>query len=123
MANGGEQGAEVMHAAEEDTADQDPQHNGDPTEHSGLNGAVDGAGTGDRGEMVTHQHGSLGRTIILAILHGMGRSRTGVIHAPLLGQPAAVEDITYDQDSAANNKEQRSIHTALSFLNSDFFCL
>ena len=123
VANGGEQGAEVMHAAEEDTADQDPQHNGDPTEHSGLNGAVDGAGTGDRGEMVTHQHGSLGRTIILAILHGMGRSRTGVIHAPLLGQPAAVEDITYDQDSAANDKEQRSIHTALSFLNSDFFCL
>ena len=50
MANGGEQGAEIVDAAEEDAADQDPQHNGDPAEHSGLDGAVDGACAGDRGK-------------------------------------------------------------------------
>ena len=123
MTNGGEQGAEIVDAAEEDTADEHPQHHRHPAEHSGLNGAVDGAGTGDGGEMVAHQHRSLGRAVVLAVFHGVSGSRTGVIHAPLLGQPAAVEDITYDQDSAADNKEQRSIHIALSFLNNDLFCL
>ena len=123
VADGSEQRTEVMHAAKEDTADQDPQHHGDPAEHSRLNGAVDGAGAGDGGEVMAHQHRSLGRAVVLAVFHGMSRSRTGVIDAPLFGQPAAVENIAYDQNCAADDKEQSSIHKALSFLNKFFFCL
>ena len=123
MADGGEQRTEVMDAAEEDTADQDPQHHRDPAKHSGLDGAVDGAGAGDGGKVMAHQYGSLGRAVILTVLHGMSRRRTGVVHAPLLGQPTAVENIAYDQDGTANDQEQSSIHKALSFLNSFFFCL
>ena len=110
VADGSEQGAEVMDAAEEDTADQDPQHDGDPAEDSGLDGAVDGAGAGDRGKVMAHQHGSLGGTIVLTIFQLMSRSRTGVIHTPLLGQPAAVENVTYDQNGTANDQKQSSIH-------------
>ena len=64
VANGSEQGTEVMHAAEEDAADEHPQHHGHPAEHSGLNGAVDGAGTGDGREVMSHQHGGLGLSLI-----------------------------------------------------------
>ena len=123
VADGGKQGAEVMYAAEEDAADQDPQHHGHPAEHSGLNGAVDGTGTGDGGEVMAHQHGSLGGAVVLAVFHGMSRSRTGVIHTPLLGQPTAVENIAYDQNGTADDQEQSSIHKALSFLNNFFICL
>ena len=123
MANGGEQGAEIMDAAEEDAADQDPQHNGNPAEHSGLDGAVDGACAGDRGKVMAHQNGSLGGTVVLTVLQLMGRGDAGVIHAPLLGQPAAVENISYDQHGNANDQEQSSIHKLLSFRNNFLFCL
>ena len=72
---------------------------------------------------MAHQHGSLGRAVILAVFHGMSGGSTGVIHTPFLGQPTAVENIAYDQHGTANDQEQSSIHKALSFLNNFFFCL
>ena len=112
-----------MDTAEEDAADQHPQHHGHPAEHSGLNGAVNGAGTGDGGEVMAHQHGGLGGAVVLAVFHGMSRRGTGVIHTPLFGQPTAVENVTYDQNGTADDQEQSSIHKALSFLNNFFICL
>ena len=69
-----------------------------------ADGAVDGAGAGDRRKVVAHQHRSLGGDIVHAVLQLMGRGGPGVIHAPLLGKPSAVEDVTYDQNDNANGK-------------------
>ena len=102
MADGGEQGAVVMDGSEEDTADQDPQHHRHPAEDGRLDGAVDGAGAGDGGKMVSHQDRGFGRDIVHAVLQLMSWGGLGVVHAPLLGKPAAVEDIAYDQDGTAN---------------------
>lgn len=46
-----EQGAEVMHSAEEDAANQYPQQNGNPAKYGSLNGAVDGACASNRGKV------------------------------------------------------------------------
>ena len=123
VADGGEQCAVVMHAAEEDTADEHPQHHGHPAEHRGLDRAVDRACACDRGEMVAHQHGGFGGAVVLAVLQLMSGGDAGVIHTPLLGQPAAVENIAYDQHGTADDQEQSSIHKVLSFPNSFLFCL
>ena len=47
VADRGEQGAEVMHCAEENAADDNPQENGNPAEDCGLDRSVNGARTGD----------------------------------------------------------------------------
>ena len=60
--------------------------------------------------MVSHQDGGFGRDVVHAILQLMSWGDLGVVHAPLLGKPAAVEDITYDQDGAADQKYQYCIH-------------
>ena len=104
VADGSEQGTVVMDGAEKDAADQHPQHHRHPAEYGGLDGAVDGAGAGDRRKVVAHQHRSLGGDIVHAVLQLMGRGGPGVIHAPLLGKPSAVEDVTYDQNDNANGK-------------------
>ena len=103
VTNGSEQSTEVMHATEEDTADEHPQHHGHPAEHSGLDGAVDGACAGDGREVMAHQHGALGGTIVLAVFQFMSRGNTAVIDAPLLGKPAAIENVAYDQHNNAND--------------------
>ena len=102
VADRGEQRAVVMDSAEEDAADEHPQHHGHPAEDGRLNGAVNGAGAGDGGKVVSHQDGGFGRDIVHAVLQLMSRSDLGVIHAPLLGQPASVEDITGNQNGAAD---------------------
>ena len=47
VTNGCKQCTKVMHTAKEDTADHDPQEDGNPSEHRCLNRSVDRAGTGD----------------------------------------------------------------------------
>ena len=123
MPDGCEQGAEIVDAAEEDTTDEHPQHHGHPAEHSGLDGAVDGACAGDGREVMAHQHGGLSGTIILAVFQFMSRGNTAVIDAPLLGKPAAIENVTYDQHNDANDQKQCSIHKVFSFPNNCFFAL
>ena len=106
MADGGEQGAEVMDAAEEDAADQDPQRAGQPAEAGGADGAGDGARAGDGREVVAHQDGGLGGDVVDAVLQGVGRG--GLVEladAPLLAQPAAIEDIADDQHSDADDEK------------------
>ena len=88
------QGAEVLHGADEDAADQDPQQHGHPAEQGRLNGAVDGAGARDGREVVTQQNGGLGGHVVHAVLHFVSRGLMGRVNAPLFCQPAAVEDVT-----------------------------
>ena len=123
MANGSKQGTKVMHAAEEDAADEHPQHHRNPAKHSSLNGSIDGTGAGDRGKVMAHKHRTLGRTVILAVFQFMGRGNTLVIDTPLLGQPSAVENITEQQNDNANDQKQCSIHKVFSFPNIFFFAL
>ena len=47
VAQRGEQGAEVMHAAEEDAAEDDPEKDRNPSKDSRLNSTGDRTGTGD----------------------------------------------------------------------------
>ena len=104
VADGCEQCAEVVHAAEEDTADEHPQCNGNPTENGSLDRSVYRACAGDGGEVVSHKDRSLGRNIVHAVFHGVSRSRLAGINSPFLGQPSAVEDITDEQNGNAENK-------------------
>ena len=108
VADRGEQRAEVMHAAEENTADQDPQRAGQPAEAKarGADGAGDGARAGDGGEVVAHQDGSLCGDIVHAVLHGMcGGLLFALTDTPLLAQPAAIEDIAAQQYSDADDQK------------------
>ena len=106
VADGGKQGAEVMDAAEEDAADENPQRAGQPAEPGGADGAGDGAGARDGREVVAHQDGGLGGDIVNAVLQGMGGGGLVIFaDAPLLAQPAAIEDIAADQHSNADDQK------------------
>ena len=116
VTDGREQSAEVVHGAEEDTADDDPEENGQPAEHSRLDGAVDGAGAGDGREVVAHQDGGVGRDKVLVVEFGVRGSRTVGVHAPLLGKPGAVEYVAQAQKNYADNQNENCGHT-FSLLN------
>ena len=105
-----------MDTAEEDAADDDPQRAGTPAEagSSGADGAGNGAGTGDGGEVMAHQHRSLGGHVVDAVLHGVGGGGLIVFtDAPLLAQVAAVEDVTGKQSGTADDQKNKTIHTFL----------
>lgn len=110
VADRGEQGAKVVDASKENAADKNPQHHRHPTKNGGLDGAIDGAGTGNGGKVVSHKHGSLGGTVVLAVLQLMGGGRAAVFNAPLFGQPSAVEDVAEQQNNDAPNEEQCCVH-------------
>ena len=94
---GSKQGAEVMNAAHEDASEENPEEDGHPAENGRLNRSVDGAGAGNRGEVVAHQDRSLGGNVVHVIFHFNSGSLLFLIDAPLLGQPAAVEDVSGSQ--------------------------
>ena len=113
MADGGDQGAEVVDAAEEDAADDDPQSAGQPAEAEGrsVDGAGDGAGTGDGREVVAHQDGGLCGDVVDAVLHGVrGGLLIVLAHAPLLAQPASVEHIAQQQNGDADDQKYQTVH-------------
>jgi len=94
VADGSEQRAEVVHGAEEDAADDNPEQDRQPAEHCSLDRSVNGACAGYGREMVSHQNRGMGGDIVLAVVVRMGRCFTVGVHAPLFGQPAAIEYVT-----------------------------
>ena len=96
-----EQSTKVMDAAEEDTADQDPEHNRNPAEDGCLYWSGDGACTGDGGEVVAHQDSRLGGDIVDTVVLLLCRSLARGIHAPDSGKPTAVEDVATGQNDNA----------------------
>ena len=111
VTDGGKQGTEVMDAAEEDAADQDPQNAGQPAEHSSGDGAGNGTGAGDGGEMMAHQNRGLCGDVVNAVLHGVCGGGIGVFtYAPLLAQVAAIEDIAAEQNGNADQQKYETVH-------------
>ena len=102
--------AEVMHTAEEDTADEDPQQHRDPAENSGLNRTVDRAGTRDGGEVVSHQDRGFCGAVVHTVFQLVSRGGTGRVDTPLFGQPSTVEHIAQGENDNTNNQNYSSIH-------------
>ena len=106
IADRSKQRAEVMDAAEENTANQNPEGYGQPSEHRCTDGSGNRACACDGGKMMAHQNRSFCRNVVYAVLHGMSRCLSfAVTYAPLLAQPSAVADITYNQDCNADEKK------------------
>jgi len=112
----GVEGAEVVDGAEEDAADEDPQHDGDPAEGHGHDGARHRAGAADRGELVGEHGEGGGGGEVLAILHAASGGEGLGVDAPLVGEPPAVEQVTADQHGRGNEHQYDSVHSLLSFL-------
>ena len=111
--DGGVQRAEVMHGAEEDATDEDPQQNRQPAEHHRDDGAGDGARTADRAELVCERGEARCGREVPAVLHAAG-GRNGLwIDAPALGQPSAVDDVAADERHGRNQYYQHSVHVKL----------
>ena len=104
VANRREQGAEVVHTAEEDTADEHPQCNGNPAENCGLDRSVYRACAGDGGEVVSHKDRRFCGDIVHAVFHSVSGGGLAGVYSPFFGQPSAVEDVTNDEDGDADDK-------------------
>ena len=94
-----EERAKVMDAAEENTTDQNPENNRNPSEHSRADRAGNRACSCNGGEMVAHQYRRLCRHIVHTVFHLMrGRLLLAVAHTPLPAKPSAVEYVTEDKN-------------------------
>ena len=111
MTDGGEQSTKVMHCAEEDTTDDNPQENGNPAENCGLDRSVDGACASDGREMVAHQNGGVSRNKVLTVVAGVGRGFLVGVDAPLLCEPRAVENVAQSKQSDCDDEDKNCAHT------------
>ena len=95
--DGGDQRAHVVHAADEDAAQHNPDKCRNPTEHDARqNRPVDRAGRGDRGEVLPQQHALLGRNIVQSVVDFACRRDPRIIQLEyLFGQVCTVRAISY----------------------------
>ena len=110
VADGSEQGGEVLHAAEEDAADHNPQKHRNPAEERGLDGAGDGARTGDGGEVMAQKHRGAGRHIVVAVVLLNGRGLALGVDAPLLAQPGAVGHVGDQEQHDGDDQNEETVH-------------
>ena len=106
----GVHGGEVLDGAEEDAAQQDPQQHRHPAEDRGLDGAVDGGGAGDGGELVAEDHVGVRRNIVHAVLQLVGRRLGLGVDAPGPGQIAAVDEIGRQQYDNGDDQNHQPVH-------------
>ena len=114
VAQRGKQCAKVVHGANENAADKNPQQNGDPAKNCSLNRAVDGAGSGNGRKVVADNNVGLRRNVINAVFQGVGRGFNRVVDTPLFGQPSAIADIAYDQDNCGDDQHDQSVHELIT---------
>ena len=108
VADGGHQNREVLHAAGQHRADQQPEKAGSESELRGQRRAHQRTGAGDGREVVPEQH-PLGRShIVMAVFEGMRRSGAAVVQRQRLGRDKrAVVAITdsVDAERAEQNRK------------------
>ena len=92
---------DTMSIVGEDTADENPKHNGNPAENCGLDRSVDGACTCDGRKVMSKKDGCLCGDVVHAVLELVSGSYAGSVNAPLFAEPLTIGDIAYDEDSAA----------------------
>ena len=107
--HGGVHGNEVLHRAEENAADENPQQHRHPAKDSGLNGAVDGACTRNGCKLMAKNHVGIGRLIVNAVLQVIGRCLGVRVNAPGLGEPSAVEQISAAQYHNGNHHDENTV--------------
>ena len=106
----GVQGAKVMHGAKEDAAHQHPQHNGQPAKHHGDDSARNGTRTADRRKLMRERGEAGGRREVLSVHHATRRRQLRVVHAPALGEPAAIHQVASGQNNRSDYDYCNSIH-------------
>ena len=111
MADGGEEGAEVMQSAEEDAAEYAPEEHGHPAKDRGLNRSIDRTGPGDGGEVVSHEDRRFRGDIVHAVFHGMGGGFPVRVNAPFPDQIVSVEDVAHDEQGHSRQDDQERLHT------------
>ncbi len=88
------QGTKVVDGAEEDAADEHPEHDGQPAKGHGDDRTRNRASTADRAELVRERgEGGDGREVMPVLHAASGRERLAV-NAPFVGQPSAIPQVT-----------------------------
>ena len=120
--DGGIQCAEVRHSAEEDAADEHPQQHRQPAEHGGLDRTGNRARARDGGKLVAEDGPAVCGDKVLAVVILDGRRLRFGVDAPGLGEPAAIECVSGDENDRRDQHDDECVHViSLSFLKSCVF--
>ena len=99
-----------MNSTEEDAADEDPEHDGQPAKCHCHDGARNRTSTADGAELVRECGEGGDRREILAVLHTLGRCESVLIDTPLVGKPTSIAQIAADENRCSYDHEQYSVH-------------
>ena len=103
-AQGRDEGAEVVHAADEYASDQDPQVDREPAEDAREDGPGDGSRSGDRGEVVAEYDLYVRRDVVDVVLWS-GPGRVGQAHFFARKPPYDVGDEEYEYPPNNSTRE------------------
>ena len=112
VAHGCVERAKVVHGAKEDAAHENPQQHRQPAEHHGSDGSRDGAGAADGAELVREGREARGGREVLAVLHAASGREGLLVNPPGAREPAAVEQVPYDQHRGRNKHDNDSVHVS-----------
>ena len=101
---------EILHRAEEDAADKQPEERRKPAEHGGDDGARDGACARDGGKLMRKDGEARGRRVVLPILESLRRRRSGFVNAPRFHEPPSVEGVGSEKDNDGAPDKHQCIH-------------
>ena len=114
VANGGHERREVVHAADEDAADEDPQECRHPAErHSGEDRADDRSGRRNRREMLPEQELRRDRLVVDVVSERDGGGGSVAIELEEPGEQAAIDAVGEQQDDGARDEDGEQAHGGL----------
>ncbi len=101
---------EVLYAAAQHRADQDPQRAGQVAELRGEGRPDQRAGAGDGGEVVTEHHPFVGGDEVTAVVEALGRRRAGRVERKYFsGDEGAVETVADGVDAHRRDDEPQTV--------------
>ena len=105
---------EIVHAPDEDRAEEDPEERRQPAEpYSGENRPDDRARRGDRREMLAEEERRLRGDVVDAVLHLAGRGRPRIVEPEPARHDAAVREISRGEDDDRYENDDRDHGQAL----------